>query len=57
VTLAHAAILLGGVTLAAASANVWNLVDNGILQEVTGRKRDQRFVAKEIIRVAHADEP
>jgi Fic family protein len=57
VSLAHAATLLGGVTPAAASANVRKLVDAGILAEVTGRKRDQRFVANEIIRVAHSDEP
>jgi Fic family protein len=55
VTFAHAAVLLGGVTPAAASANVRKLVDAGILREVTGRKRDQRFVASEIIRVAHSD--
>lgn len=57
VSLAHAATLLGGVTPAAASANVRKLVDAGILAEVTGRKRDQRFVANEIIRVVHTDEP
>lgn len=57
VSLAHAATLLGGVTPAAASANVRKLVEAGILHEVTGRKRDQRFVAAEIIRVAHSDEP
>ena len=57
VSLAHAATLLGGVTPASASANVRKLVEAGILREVTGRKRDQRFVANEIIRVAHSDEP
>lgn len=56
VSLTHAAKLLGGVTPAAASANVRKLVDAGILREVTGRKRDQRFVADEIIRVSHADQ-
>jgi Fic family protein len=55
VSLGHAAKLLGGVTPASASANVKKLVDAGILREVTGRKRDQRFVAGEIIRVAHSD--
>jgi Fic family protein len=55
VSLGHAARLLGGVTPASASANVKKLVDAGILREVTGRKRDQRFVAGEIIRVAHSD--
>jgi Fic family protein len=55
VSLAHAAKLLGGVTAASASSNVKKLVDAGILREVTGRKRDQRFVASEILRVAHSD--
>ena len=55
VSLTLAAILLGGVTPAAASANVRKLVEAGILREVTGRKRDQRFVASEIIAVAHSD--
>lgn len=55
VSLAVAAKLLGGVTPASASANVKKLVDAGILREVTGRKRDQRFVADEILSVAHPD--
>jgi len=55
VGLALAAVLLGGVTPAAASANVRKLVEAGVLREVTGRKRDQRFVASEIIAVAHSD--
>jgi len=55
VSLTLAAVLLGGVTPAAASANVRKLVEAGILREVTGRKRDQRFVASEIIAVAHSD--
>lgn len=54
VSLGHAAALLG-VTPASASANVRKLVEEGILEEVTGRKRDQRFVASEIIRAAHSD--
>ena len=55
VSLARAAELLGGVTAASASANVRKLVEAGILREVTGRKRDQRFVASEILRTAHSD--
>jgi hypothetical protein len=43
------------VTPASASANLRKLVDAEILVEVSGRKRDQRFVAREIIRVAHGD--
>jgi Fic family protein len=43
------------VTPASAAANLRKLVEAGILREVTGRKRDQRFVAPEIIRVAHSD--
>lgn len=55
VSLARAAELLGGVTAASASANVRKLVAAGILHEVTGRKRDQRFVASEILRTAHSE--
>jgi cell filamentation protein, protein adenylyltransferase len=54
VGLTLAAVLLGGVTPAAASSNARKLVEAGILREVTGRKRDRRFVASEIIVVAHS---
>jgi len=47
-TIGHAAKLLE-VTHAAAAYNVRKLMDAGILREVTGRKRDQIFVAPEII--------
>jgi Fic family protein len=57
VSLARAAELLGNVTPAAASSNVRKLVEQGILQEVTGRKRDQRFVAAGILKVAHGELP
>lgn len=43
------------VTPAAAAANLRKLVDAKILVEVTGRRRDQRFVAPEIIRVSHGE--
>ncbi|MEY4580802.1 MAG: hypothetical protein RL701_5505, partial [Pseudomonadota bacterium] len=43
------------VTPAAAAANLRKLVDAKILVEVTGRKRDQRFVAPEILQVAHGE--
>jgi Fic family protein len=43
------------VTPAAAAANLRKLVDANILIEVTGRRRDQRFVAPEIIRVSHGE--
>jgi DNA-binding NarL/FixJ family response regulator len=39
-----------GVTPASASANIRKLVDGGVLREATGRKRDQVFVAPEIVR-------
>jgi len=39
-----------GVTAASAAANIRKLVDAGILAEATGRKRDQVFVASEILR-------
>jgi len=45
------------VTPAAAAANLRKLVDANILVEVTGRKRDQRFVAPEILQVAHGETP
>lgn len=57
VSLARAAELLGNVTPAAASSNVRKLVEQEILQEVTGRKRDQRFVAAGILKVAHGELP
>jgi Fic family protein len=44
-----------GVTPASASANLQKLVDAKILVEVTGRQRNQRYVAREILTVAHAD--
>jgi Fic family protein len=54
VTIGGTAKLLD-VTPAAASANLQKLVDSRILVEVTGRRRDQRYVAREILAVAHAD--
>jgi Fic family protein len=45
------------VTPAAAAANVRKLVEAKILVEVTGRKRDQRFVAPEILEVSHGETP
>jgi Fic family protein len=41
------------VTPAAAAANLRKLIEADILVEVTGRRRDQRFVAPEIIQVSH----
>ena len=38
------------ITPAAASANIRKLQEGGVLREVTGRKRDQVFVAHEILR-------
>ena len=38
------------ITPAAASANIRKLTEGGVLREVTGRKRDQVFVAHEILR-------
>jgi Fic family protein len=43
------------VTPAAAAANLRKLVEAEILIEVTGRRRDQRFVAPEILRVAYGE--
>ncbi|HET7755151.1 MAG TPA: hypothetical protein VFK85_14680 [Anaeromyxobacteraceae bacterium] len=57
ITIARAAEILD-VTPAAASYNLNKLVDAGILFERTGRKRDQVFVALEILRIvenAHGD--
>ena len=39
------------VTAASASANIKKLVEAGIIEERTGRKRDQVFVAMEIVRL------
>ena len=39
------------MTTASASANIKKLVREGILEERTGRKRDQIFVAMDIIRL------
>ncbi len=39
------------VTAASASANIKKLVEAGIVEERTGRKRDQVFVAMEIVRL------
>jgi Fic family protein len=50
-----AASRLLDVTPAAASANLQKLVQAKILIEVTGRKRDQRYVAREILVAAHAE--
>jgi Fic family protein len=49
VTIADVARVLG-VTFASASASVRKLVEAGVLEEATGRKRDQVFVAREIMR-------
>lgn len=40
-----------GITPASASANIQKLVSAGILKERTGRKRDQVFVAMEMLRL------
>lgn len=45
------------VTPASAAANLRKLVEAEILVEVTGRRRDQRFVAPEILRVSHGEPP
>lgn len=50
ITLGRAAQVLK-VTAAAASYNVSKLVEAGILVERTGRKRDQVFVAMDIVRI------
>ena len=56
ITIPAAAALLG-VTPASASANIKKLVQAGILSEATGRKRDQVFVASELVSVAHDEAP
>jgi Fic family protein len=43
------------VTPASAAANLRKLVEAEILVEVTGRRRDQRFLAPEIIRASHGE--
>ena len=48
ITIGFAGTLLG-VTPAAASANLRKLQELGVIVEVTGRKRDQVFVAREIL--------
>jgi len=53
-TIGEAAKLLD-VTPAAASANIRKLVDAHILEEVTGRRREQRYLARELIAAAHPD--
>jgi len=53
-TIGDAAKLLN-VTPLAASANLRKLVDARILQEATGRRREQRYLARELIAVAHSD--
>ena len=40
-----------GVTFSAASSLVAQMVDAGILIEVTGRRRDRRFGAREILEI------
>ncbi len=58
ITIGQAAELLD-VTPAAASANIKKLLEAGILSERTGRKRDQLFVAGEIVAFVerHAEAP
>jgi Fic family protein len=53
-TIGDAAKLLD-VTPASASANLRKLVDARILEEITGRRREQRYLARELIAVAHAE--
>jgi hypothetical protein len=40
-----------GVTYSAASRLVAQMIDAGILFEVTGRRRDRRFAAREILEI------
>jgi Fic family protein len=54
ITIGRAATLLE-VTPAAASANLRKLVNAGILAEVSGRVRDQRFLARELLAAAHGE--
>ena len=52
-TLTDATKILG-VTPASAGATIAKLSEAGILSEVTGQKRHRRFIAREILVVAHA---
>jgi Fic family protein len=52
-TLADAAKTLS-ITAASASATISKLVQAGIISEVTGHKRNRRFIAREILSVAHS---
>ena len=45
-----------GVTQPAASRLVQQMVDRGILEEVTGRQRNRRFAALEILEILDAPE-
>jgi Fic family protein len=45
-----------GVTQPGASRLVQQLVDRGILEEVTGRQRNRRFAALEILEILDAPE-
>ncbi len=53
-SIASAATTLN-VTEVTAANHLRKLVELQILTEVTGRRRDQRYVAREILRVAHED--
>jgi DNA-binding MarR family transcriptional regulator len=52
-TPADAAKILS-VTPASAGATITKLVHAGIISEVTGQKRHRRFIAREILAVAHS---
>lgn len=52
-TLADAAKILS-VTPASAGATITKLAHAGIISEVTGQKRHRRFIAREILSVAHS---
>lgn len=56
ITLADAARILE-VTPAAANANVRKLVERGVLTEVTGRKRNQMYVARGIVEFSEEGGP
>ncbi len=57
----HPSLSIGNVvellerTPASAVANLRKLQEANIVTEVTGRRRDQRYVAREILRAAHED--
>jgi Fic family protein len=53
-SIAAAAQVLG-VTEVTAANHLRKLVELDVITEVTGRRRDQRYVAREILRVAHED--